>query len=62
MIITLDGDTKYSGRMVFEDGCFNGLTSGAKIYVSSKCCAQVTFNRIKKNILAAGFKGQIIYR
>ena len=62
MVITLDGDTKYSGRFVFEKGCFNGLTSGAKIYVSSKCCAQVTFNRIKKNILAAGFKGQIIYR
>ena len=62
MVITLDGDTKYSGRMVFEDGCFNGLTSGAKIYVSSKCCAQVTFNRIKKNAIAAGFKGQIIYK
>ena len=62
MIITLDGDTKYSGRMVFEDGCFNGLTSGAKIYVSSKCCPPVTFNRIKKNAIAAGFKGQIIYK
>ena len=62
MVITLDGDTKYSGRFVFEKGCFNGLTSGAKVYVSKRCCAQVTFNRIKKNILAAGFKGQIIYR
>ena len=62
MIITLDGDTKYSGRLVFEKGCFNGLTRGAKVYVSSRCCAQVSFNRIKKNMLAAGFKGQIIYK
>jgi hypothetical protein len=62
MIITLDGDTKYSGRIVFEKGCFNGLTSGAKIIVSSKCCTRVTFNRIKKNALAAGFPGQIIYK
>ena len=62
MVITLDGDTKYSGRLVFEKGCFNGLTRGAKVYVSSRCCAQVSFNRIKKNMLAAGFKGQIIYK
>ena len=60
--ITLDDQTKYSGRLTFEAGCFNGLNSSARVIVSSKCANKVTFNRIKKKLLAAGFPGKIIYK
>ena len=62
LIITLDDETKYSGRLTFEDGCFDGLSSSAKVIVQKSCAAQVTFNRIKKKLRAAGFPGQIIYK
>ena len=62
LIITLDDEIKYSGRVTFEDGCFDGLSSSAKVIVQKNCAAQVTFNRIKKKLRAAGFPGQIIYK
>ena len=62
LIITLDDEIKYSGRLTFEDGCFDGLSSSAKVIVQKSCAAQVTFNRIKKKLRAAGFPGQIIYK
>lgn len=62
LIITLDDEIKYSGRLTFEDGCFDGLSSSAKVIVQKNCVAQVTFNRIKKKLRAAGFPGQIIYK
>ena len=62
LIITLDDEIKYSGRLTFEDGCFDGLSSSAKVIVQKNCAAHVTFNRIKKKLRAAGFPGQIIYK
>jgi hypothetical protein len=62
LVITFDDMTKYSGRLVFDKGCFNGLNKGSRTYYSSRCTASVTFNRCKKNMLAAGYQGTVILK
>lgn len=47
------------GKLVAKKGAFKGLSSKAKIIVSKKAYSKKAFNKLKKALKKAGFKGKI---
>lgn len=57
--IKVRGSRRKASFFKFEKGAFNGLSSKSKVIVSKKTMTKAEFNKLKKALKKAGFKGTI---
>lgn len=60
--IQICGTGRHAKDFTFYEGCFSGLSSSARIRVKKTSMSKTEYNKIRKRILNAGFKGIIEYR
>lgn len=58
-LIVINGSKKTAASFAFADGAFNGLSSSARICVSSKTMTQAEFLKLRTKLRNAGFTGKI---
>ena len=58
--IQICGSGRKASQFTFDKGAFNGLSSKARFLVRSTAMSASEFNKLKKKLIAAGFKGKIV--
>ena len=58
--IQICGTGRKASQFTFDKGAFNGLSSKARFLVRSTAMSASEFNKLKKKLIAAGFKGKIV--
>ena len=57
--ITISGKKRKASAFSFSKGAFNGLSKKSSIVVSKSTMTKKEFNKLKKKLQKAGFKGKI---
>ena len=58
--IQICGTGRKASQFTFDKGAFNGLSSKARFLVRSTAMSASEFQKLKKKLIAAGFKGKIV--
>ena len=58
--IQICGSGRKASQFTFDKGAFNGLSSKARFLVRSTAMSASEFNKLKKKLIAAGFKGKLV--